>query len=82
MLEQCFKSALTENDWLPKLKEMIPSYGQSLIDNAELCRRVRAETAGRSASGKYLKQPIRKDANNADRLPAAFALTSHGPRCE
>ena len=31
--------------WLPRLKEMIPSYGQSLIDDAELCRRVRAETA-------------------------------------
>jgi hypothetical protein len=28
-----------------KLKEMIPSYGQSLIDNPALCQRVRAETA-------------------------------------
>jgi malate dehydrogenase (quinone) len=45
VLEKCFKRELTANDWLPKLKEMIPSYGQSLIDNAELCRRVRAETA-------------------------------------
>src|SRR6478609_4964950 len=45
VLEKCFKNELTENDWLPKLKEMIPSYGQSLIENAELCRRVRAETA-------------------------------------
>jgi malate dehydrogenase (quinone) len=45
LLERCFKSALTENGWLPKLKEMIPSYGESLIENAELCRRVRAETA-------------------------------------
>jgi malate dehydrogenase (quinone) len=45
VLEQCFKRELTENGWLPKLKEMIPSYGQSLIENAELCRRVRAETA-------------------------------------
>ena len=45
VLEKCFKSELTENDWLPKLKEMIPSYGESLIENAELCRRVRAETA-------------------------------------
>jgi len=24
---------------------MIPTYGESLIENAELCRRVRAETA-------------------------------------
>jgi malate dehydrogenase (quinone) len=45
VLEQCFKNELTENGWLPKLKEMIPSYGESLIENAELCRRVRAETA-------------------------------------
>ena len=45
VLEQCFKHELTANGWLPKLKEMIPSYGESLIENAELCRRVRAETA-------------------------------------
>jgi malate dehydrogenase (quinone) len=45
VLERCFKSELTENGWLPKLKEMIPSYGESLIENAELSRRVRAETA-------------------------------------
>jgi malate dehydrogenase (quinone) len=45
VLEQCFRNELTANGWLPKLKEMIPSYGESLIENAELCRRVRAETA-------------------------------------
>jgi malate dehydrogenase (quinone) len=45
VLEKCFKRELTENDWLPKLREMIPYYGQSLIENADLCRRVRAETA-------------------------------------
>ncbi|MEA3071209.1 MAG: hypothetical protein QOD29_2655, partial [Alphaproteobacteria bacterium] len=40
-----FKSELTPNGWLPKLKEMIPSYGESLIEDAELSWRVRAETA-------------------------------------
>src|SRR5262245_54589308 len=45
VLERCFKNQLTPNAWLPKLKDIIPSYGQSLIDNAELTRRVRAETA-------------------------------------
>jgi malate dehydrogenase (quinone) len=45
VLEQCFKNELTEKGWLPKLKAMIPSYGESLIENAELSRRVRAETA-------------------------------------
>jgi malate dehydrogenase (quinone) len=45
VLEKCFKNELTPNGWLPKLKEMIPSYGVSLIEDAALCRRVRAETA-------------------------------------
>jgi hypothetical protein len=31
--------------WDAKLKELIPSYGQSLAENAALCQRVRAETA-------------------------------------
>jgi malate dehydrogenase (quinone) len=45
VLEKCFKDELTANRWLPKLKEMIPSYGESLIDDAALCRRIRADTA-------------------------------------
>jgi malate dehydrogenase (quinone) len=30
---------------LPKLKEIIPSYGVSLIEDADLCHSLRAETA-------------------------------------
>jgi malate dehydrogenase (quinone) len=45
VLEKCFKDELTANRWLPKLKEIIPSYGESLIDDAVLQRRIRAETA-------------------------------------
>jgi len=45
VLEECFKEQLTPNRWLPKLKEVIPSYGESLIDDAALQRRIRAETA-------------------------------------
>jgi malate dehydrogenase (quinone) len=45
VIERCFKDRLKPDGWLPKLKELIPSYGQSLIDDAALCRRVRAETA-------------------------------------
>ena len=45
VLEKCFKNELRPNGWLPKLKEIIPSYGESLIEDAELSRRVRAETA-------------------------------------
>jgi len=45
VIERCFQDKLTANGWSAKLKEIIPSYGESLIDDAELCRRVRAETA-------------------------------------
>jgi len=45
VIERCFKPVLTGHGGMAKLKAMIPSYGQSLIDNAELCRQVRADTA-------------------------------------
>jgi malate dehydrogenase (quinone) len=44
VLESCFKRQL-DDGWAVRLKEIIPSYGESLIDDADLCRRVRAETA-------------------------------------
>jgi len=44
VLKKCFADRL-HGGWHSKLKEMIPSYGESLIDNAELCKMVRAETA-------------------------------------
>jgi malate dehydrogenase (quinone) len=45
VLEKCFNDKMTANRWLPKLKEMIPTYGESLIKNAALTRQVRADTA-------------------------------------
>jgi malate dehydrogenase (quinone) len=45
VLEKCFKEELRANRWLPKLKEIIPSYGESLLKDAALIRRVRADTA-------------------------------------
>jgi malate dehydrogenase (quinone) len=45
VLEKCFPGDLTESAWLPKLKEIVPSYGVSLIDDADLTRKIRAETA-------------------------------------
>jgi malate dehydrogenase (quinone) len=45
VLERCFAEKLKTGGWSAKLKEMIPSYGQSLIENAALCQQVRAETA-------------------------------------
>jgi malate dehydrogenase (quinone) len=43
VMERCFKRELP--GWLPRLREMIPSYGQSIADDAELCRQVRSDTA-------------------------------------
>jgi malate dehydrogenase (quinone) len=45
VLQKCFAGELTAQAWLPKLKAMIPSYGHSLIDDAELTRTIRRETA-------------------------------------
>jgi malate dehydrogenase (quinone) len=45
VIERSFPDKLKAGAWLAKLKEMIPSYGQSLIENAALCQQVRAETA-------------------------------------
>jgi Malate:quinone oxidoreductase (Mqo) len=45
VLEKCFANELTAAGWLPRLKEIIPSYGVSLIEDADFLRRVRADTA-------------------------------------
>jgi malate dehydrogenase (quinone) len=44
MLENCFHEQLVGH-WVPKLKEMIPSYGYDLKTDAALCERVRKDTA-------------------------------------
>jgi malate dehydrogenase (quinone) len=45
VIEHGFADKLKTTSWLSKLKEMIPSYGQSLSENPALCRQIRAETA-------------------------------------
>lgn len=45
LIERCFSDEIEHAGWAGRLESMIPSYGRSLIDDAELCRRVRAETA-------------------------------------
>jgi malate dehydrogenase (quinone) len=45
VLETCFADAIKNQGWGAKLKQMIPSYGESLIENAALCKKVRADTA-------------------------------------
>jgi malate dehydrogenase (quinone) len=44
LLGRCFKNEM-KNGWSRKLTEIIPSFGRSLIEDAELCSKVRAETA-------------------------------------
>jgi malate dehydrogenase (quinone) len=45
VLQKCFPGELTEAAWLPKLRQMIPTYGIDLKQDAQACRRIRAETA-------------------------------------
>jgi malate dehydrogenase (quinone) len=43
VIERCFKRDLA--GWTPRLKEMIPSYGQSIAQDGDLCRHIRSDTA-------------------------------------
>jgi malate dehydrogenase (quinone) len=45
VIEQHFPETFRTGEWSARLRQMIPSYGQSLIDNPALCQQVRAETA-------------------------------------
>lgn len=45
LLKRCFASKLYTHEWQEKLKEMIPSYGQSLAKDAELLEATRARTS-------------------------------------
>lgn len=42
VIEKCFPEQLSE--WKPKIKEMIPSYKESLKDNAELFKKLHSQT--------------------------------------
>ncbi|MES2204547.1 MAG: malate dehydrogenase (quinone) [Pseudomonadota bacterium] len=45
VIEECFAEKLKQPACMEKMKMMIPSYGQSLIDDAALCKQVRDNTA-------------------------------------
>ncbi len=45
VIERFFAEQLKDGGWSVKLKDLIPSYGQSLAGNAVPCQQVRAETA-------------------------------------
>lgn len=44
VLERCFADRMQDAGWQQRMKELIPSYGQSLIENTDLLRSVRART--------------------------------------
>lgn len=45
LMQKCFKTEMESPSWQAGLKELIPSYGQALVEDAELCASVRARTA-------------------------------------
>jgi malate dehydrogenase (quinone) len=45
VLEKCFSSELTESGWLPKLRELLPTFGIDLAQDADATRKIRADTA-------------------------------------
>ncbi len=44
VLDVCFAEQMKSKEWTDKLVKMIPSFGQSLIEDAKLCRKIRAQT--------------------------------------
>ncbi|MEH6443328.1 MAG: malate dehydrogenase (quinone) [Oceanospirillaceae bacterium] len=44
VIERCFANRFDSADWHAKIKEMIPSYGESLIEDAELAKKIRNYT--------------------------------------
>ena len=45
LMERCFPDHINKPEWQEKLKQMIPSYGQSLHNNASLATDIRMETS-------------------------------------
>jgi malate dehydrogenase (quinone) len=44
VIERCFKDRLRTGDWQGKIKALVPSYGESLIENGALLRTIRQRT--------------------------------------
>ncbi|WP_111494327.1 MULTISPECIES: malate dehydrogenase (quinone) [Marinobacter] len=44
VLERCFADRVKSPEWQARIRELIPSYGQSLVDDAELLEQVRNRT--------------------------------------
>ncbi|HZV98211.1 MAG TPA: malate dehydrogenase (quinone) [Methylophilaceae bacterium] len=44
ILERCFRERMKDDAWQSKMRDMVPSYGESLVDDAELLKAVRQRT--------------------------------------
>ncbi len=44
VIERCFSDRIKTAEWQGRMKEMVPSYGQSLVDDESLLRKVRDRT--------------------------------------
>ena len=44
VLERCFPENMKSQQWLERMKELVPSYGQSLVNDEQLLNRVRERT--------------------------------------
>ena len=45
VLKKCFATQMETTEWQNKMKQIIPSFGQSLADDAVLCKQVRERTS-------------------------------------
>ena len=44
VLERCFEGRMKDAAWQKKMQQLVPSYGESLIENADLLHQVRDRT--------------------------------------
>lgn len=44
VIESCFRTQMQRSDWQLKMKKLVPSYGESLIEDANLLKNVRVRT--------------------------------------
>lgn len=44
VIEKCFPEQLAKQEWQEKVKHLIPTYGKSLVEDGELCKKTREET--------------------------------------
>ncbi len=44
VLKKCFPDKIKSDTWQADIKEMIPSYGENLANDAELCEMIRGWT--------------------------------------